>query len=46
MTPYASRADDLNGGKYLPSQGWWAFDVNMAAQNLPGCLRGRTFLPF
>ena len=30
MTPYADRAADLDGGKYLPNQGWWAFDVNMA----------------
>lgn len=31
MTPYANRSDDLDGGKYIPNQGWWAFDVNMSA---------------
>lgn len=31
VTPYANRSDDLEGGKYLPNQGWWAFDINMAA---------------
>lgn len=31
LTPYASRADEVQGGKMLPAVGWWAFDVNMAA---------------
>lgn len=31
MTPYANRADDLSGGKYIPKAGWWAFDVDMSA---------------
>ena len=31
LTPYASRADEVQGGKLLPAVGWWAFDVNMAA---------------
>ncbi len=31
MTPYANRADDLSGGKYIPKVGWWAFDVDMSA---------------
>ena len=31
LTPYASRADEAQGGKLLPAVGWWAFDVNMAA---------------
>ena len=31
VTPYANRADGLSNGKYLPTQGWWAFDVDMSA---------------
>lgn len=31
LTPYASRADEMQAGKLLPAVGWWAFDVNMAA---------------
>ena len=31
VTPYANRADGLSNGKYLPTQDWWAFDVDMSA---------------
>ena len=31
VTPYANRVDDLDGGMYLPKQGWWAFDINLSA---------------